>query len=170
MSITAAKVRAPLMRLCAALTRCLQPEPEGVQHRLMAPALAPQRMEVRRPVVAGDHRLAVDQERRCLDAERSINDGREAVGPVMAALGEAADARAVPAHHQPVAVVFDFVNPQRAGRWPRHLRQQARFDEAGRTAHDHDRRIEQWPGCSTAPKHGGIIASMLAVPSRVQQR
>ena len=47
MSITAAKVRAPLMRLCAALT---------------APAFAPQRMEVRQPVVAGDHRLTVDQE------------------------------------------------------------------------------------------------------------
>jgi hypothetical protein len=30
-------------------------------------------------VVAGDHRLAVDQERRGLEA-RSINDGREAVG------------------------------------------------------------------------------------------
>ena len=28
----------------------------------------------------------VDQEPRCLDAERGINDGREAVGPVMAAL------------------------------------------------------------------------------------
>ena len=41
---------------------------EGEQHRLMAPALAPQRMEVRRAVVAGDHRLAVDQERRRLDA------------------------------------------------------------------------------------------------------
>ena len=48
---------------------------EREQHRLMAPALAPQRMEVRRPVVADDHRLAVDQERRRLDAERSINDG-----------------------------------------------------------------------------------------------
>ena len=52
---------------------------EGEQHRLMAPAFASQRMEVRRPVVAGDHRLAVDQERRCLDAERSVNDSREAV-------------------------------------------------------------------------------------------
>jgi hypothetical protein len=51
-------------------------------------------MEVRRPVVAGDDRLAVDQERRCLDAERGVNDGRETIGPVMAALGEAADARA----------------------------------------------------------------------------
>ena len=40
---------------------------EGEQHRLM-PALAPQRMEVRRPVVAGDHDLAVDQERLRLEA------------------------------------------------------------------------------------------------------
>jgi len=42
----------------------------------------------RRPVVAGDHDLAVDQERRCLDAMRGINDGREAVGPVMAVAPE----------------------------------------------------------------------------------
>jgi hypothetical protein len=56
MSIAAAKVRAPLMRLCAALTRCLQPEPEGVQHRLMAPASAPQRMEVRCSSNNRDHR------------------------------------------------------------------------------------------------------------------
>ena len=34
---------------------------EGLQHRLMASAFAPQRAEVRRSVVAGDHRLAVDQ-------------------------------------------------------------------------------------------------------------
>ena len=88
MSIAAAKVRAPLMRLCAALTRCLQPEPEGVQHRLMAPASAPQRMEVRRPVVADDHDLAVDQERLRLEAECSIDNGREAVSPVMTIAGE----------------------------------------------------------------------------------
>ena len=61
----------------------------------------------------------------------SVDDGREAVGPVMAVAGEAADARAVPAHHQPIAVVLDFVNPQRAGRRPGRLRRQARFDEAG---------------------------------------
>jgi hypothetical protein len=35
-------------------------------------------MEVRRPVIAGDHDLAVDQERRRLDAVRGINDGPEA--------------------------------------------------------------------------------------------
>ena len=36
---------------------------EGEQHRLTATALAPERLEVRRPVIAGDHDLAVDQER-----------------------------------------------------------------------------------------------------------
>ena len=54
---------------------------EREQHRLMAPASAPQRMEVRRPVVAGNHGLAVDQERRSLDAACSVDDGRETVGP-----------------------------------------------------------------------------------------
>jgi hypothetical protein len=54
----------------------------------------------------------------------SFNDGREAVGPVMAVSGKAADPRAVPLHHQPVAVVFDFVDPKLVGRWPRHLRRQ----------------------------------------------
>jgi hypothetical protein len=33
----------------------------------MAPASAAQRMEIRRPVFPGDHRLAVDEERRCLE-------------------------------------------------------------------------------------------------------
>jgi hypothetical protein len=61
----------------------------------MAPASAPQRTEVQHPVVAGDHRLAVDQERRCLDAVRGINDGRGAVGPIMAVACEAADPRAI---------------------------------------------------------------------------
>ena len=70
---------------------------EGVQHRLMAPA--PQRMEVRCPVVAGDHGLTVDQERRRLDAEGRVNDSREAVGPLMVVAREAADALAIPAHH-----------------------------------------------------------------------
>ena len=37
---------------------------EGEQHRLIATALAPERLEVRHPVIAGDHDLAVDQERR----------------------------------------------------------------------------------------------------------
>ena len=87
----------------------------------------PQRAGVRHPVVVRDHRLAVDQERRGLDAERGVNDGREAIGPVMAVAREAANARAIPAHHQPIAVVLDFVDPDRAGRWSGHPRRPARF-------------------------------------------
>ena len=55
-------------------------------------ALAPQRMEVQHPVIAGDHVLAVDQERLRLDAAGSVNDGREAVDPIMAVAGKATDA------------------------------------------------------------------------------
>jgi hypothetical protein len=50
--------------------------------------------------------------------------------------------------------VLDFVDPQRAGRWPGHLRRQAWFDEAGGAPPlDHGRRIEQLPRGSTASKH-----------------
>jgi hypothetical protein len=66
---------------------------EGEQHSFMSPALDAQRAEVRRPVLAGDHRLAVDQERCSLDAERGGGDGPAAVLPVMAVASEAADIR-----------------------------------------------------------------------------
>jgi hypothetical protein len=46
-------------------------------------------------------------------------------------------ARTIPAHHQSVAIVLDFVNPERAGRRSGHLRRLARFDEAGGTPHGH---------------------------------
>lgn len=79
-----------------------------------------------------------------LDAERGINDGREAAGPVIPVAGEAADLRAIPAHHQPVAVVLDLVKPVSPGRRPGHLRRQARFNEAGWAPPlDHDGRIGQ---------------------------
>ena len=65
---------------------------ERDKRRLMAPASAPQRMEVRRPVITDDHSLAVDQERLRLEALCSVNNRREAVGPVMAVAGEAARA------------------------------------------------------------------------------
>jgi hypothetical protein len=53
-------------------------------------------------------------QRRQLSEPRE-DDGREAVAPIMAVACEAADARVIPAHHQPVAVMLDFVDPQRAG-------------------------------------------------------
>ena len=65
---------------------------EGIQHYLWTPAFAPQRPEVRHPVIAGNHHLAVDQERMCLKASSSFDNSREAVGPVVAVVGEAADA------------------------------------------------------------------------------
>ena len=64
---------------------------------------------------------------------------------------EAADAQAIPAHKQPVAIMLDFVDPERARRRSGRLRRQAWFDEAGGTLQDHARRIGQWPGGSTAP-------------------
>jgi hypothetical protein len=91
-------------------------------------------MEVRSAVIADNYRLTVDQKRRGVYAQR---DRRESVGPIMAACGEAANALAIPAHHQPVPVMLDFMNPVRAGWWPGHLRRLAWLDEARGTPHDH---------------------------------
>jgi hypothetical protein len=77
-----------------------------------------------------------------LDAAGGVNDRREAIRPVMAVACEAADALAIPAHNQPVAIMLDFMNPERAGWWSRHLRRQARFDEVGGKDHD-SRKIGQ---------------------------
>src|SRR5205814_879248 len=107
-----------------------------------------------------------------LDAAGGFDNDWEAVGPVMAIAREAADPLAFPAHHQPVTVMLDFVDPQRAGRWPGHLRRLVRFDEAGGPP----RLQDHWPEDRAAvsrfnlAKHGSIRASMLAVPSRVSQR
>ena len=87
-----------------------------VQHCLGASVSAPQCMEVRPAVISGDYDFAVDQERMCLKASSGFDNGREAVGPIVAVPREAADAQAIPARQQPIAVVLDFVNPQRAGR------------------------------------------------------
>jgi hypothetical protein len=63
----------------------------------------------------------------------------------MAVTREAAEAQAIPAHHQPIAVVLDFVNPERAGRRSHRLRWQARLNEAGGSLQEHGRRIGQQP-------------------------
>jgi hypothetical protein len=70
-------------------------------------------MEVRRAVLSANHDLAVDQERVSLKASGGFDNGRKTVSLVVAVAGEAANAQAAPAHHQPVPVVFDFVDPQR---------------------------------------------------------
>ena len=89
-----------------------------------------------------DHGLAVDHERLRLDDEGILHDGREAVRPVMTVLGEAANPRAIPAHHQSISIVLDLVNPRWAGRRLGRLRRQARFGVVGRyfglAGHDFD--------------------------------
>jgi hypothetical protein len=50
---------------------------KGVQHRLMTPTFASERVEVGCSVLVGDHGFAVNQERCGLDAAGSVNDGRE---------------------------------------------------------------------------------------------
>jgi hypothetical protein len=58
---------------------------------------------------------------------------------------EAADAQAIPAHHQPITVL-DFVNPERAGRRSHRLRRHAKVQmkPEGRCK-NHGRRIAQQP-------------------------
>ncbi|MET0705298.1 MAG: hypothetical protein ABWY82_00420 [Tardiphaga sp.] len=64
---------------------------EGVEHHRMAIAPGAQRMKVRPPVIADNHRLAVNQKRCGIDAKGGIYDGREAIGPIVAVAGEAPD-------------------------------------------------------------------------------
>ena len=61
--------------------------------------------------------------------------------------------RAIPADHQPVAIVLDLVDPERAGWRPRRLRRQARFDEAGATPplQDHCREDRAMAGRFNRP-------------------
>ena len=85
-------------RQVAQVVAVMPDQVEGVQHHLTSPASAPQRTEVRRPVVADNHDLAIDQERRGPELRGGFDNSREAVGPVIAVAGEAADdAGAVPA-------------------------------------------------------------------------
>jgi hypothetical protein len=46
----------------------------------------------RHPVVAGNHRLAIDQERVRLKASGGFDNGREAISPIIAVARQAADA------------------------------------------------------------------------------
>ena len=66
-SLTSRRLRS-IQRQIAQVVAVMLDQVEREQHRLMTPALGAQRMEVRRPVLAGDHGLAIDRERRGLDA------------------------------------------------------------------------------------------------------
>ena len=94
-------------------------------------AATSQRVEVRPSVLAQHDHLAIDHKAFRLDTASSEDDGREAVAPFITAALPATDAGAHPVDHQPIAVMLDFVNPERAGRRPHHLRRLARSDQAG---------------------------------------
>jgi hypothetical protein len=64
-------------------------------------------------VLAGDHRLAIQEERLGAQLGGGRGDGGISIGPVIAAAGEQANGVAVPAHDQRLAVVLDLVNPTR---------------------------------------------------------
>jgi hypothetical protein len=59
-----------------------------------------QRAAPRRPVAAGNHDLAVDQERLRLETSSGFDNHREAVGPVIAIAREAANANRASATSQ----------------------------------------------------------------------
>ena len=78
-----------------------------------------------------------------LNGTASTAPSREVVHPFMADPREATDPLAILAN-QPVAVMLDFVDPQRAGGRSSHLRRQAWCDEAGgRRRWTMDQRIGQ---------------------------
>ena len=87
--------------------------------------------------VAG-HRLSVDQaggdfkRAQCLDYER------EAFGPVVPIAGEKPHPRGAPTRQEPEAIMFDFMNPIAAGRWPLNGARQARLDKVGEDRKRHN--------------------------------
>ena len=125
-------------------------------------------MEVQHPVIAGDHDLAVDQERLRLEAAAAstIAGKRSAQSWLLrVSSGRASH----PGANQPIAVMLNFVNPQWAGRRPGHLRRQARFEEAGgaSTLRNHGRRIEQRPWFTRASEDSVLthLARRRSTPS-----
>jgi hypothetical protein len=58
--------------------------------------------------------------------------------------------------------MLDLMNPQWAGRWPRRLRRQARFDEAGGTAHDHPPEDRAMTSRFNRASEGHLVAASTA--------
>ena len=109
-------------------------EVEGDQHGPVAAALAEgdaQGPEVRDTALL-DHCLAVDIRRSDLQLRGGLGDGREALGPIEAVARQERDSAVVDAHHEPVAVPLELVQPLVARGHFRHRGADARLDEGGR--------------------------------------
>jgi hypothetical protein len=70
-----------------------------------------QSVEIRDAVDAEQHGLAIDHERGRAVLERSLDDERIPVGPVMAVPGEQPYALAFAMDDQPIAVMLDLMDP-----------------------------------------------------------
>src|SRR4029078_4242999 len=77
---------------------------EGVKLHLVIMLAAVQAVEVRYPVNAEKHRLAVDHKRAVSIPERGLNNQRIAIGPVVAVSREKAHALALALNNQTVAI------------------------------------------------------------------
>ena len=75
-----------------------------------------ERIEIGNSVDPEHHGLAVEHEPFLADFEGRLDDPRITIGPVVAVPGDQAYAVAVALQPQPVAVIFDFVEPFRLSR------------------------------------------------------
>ena len=104
---------------------------EDLELDLVLMPAAVQRVEVGDAVHPEHHRFAVDDKRPMPVLQRRLDDPRVAAGPVGAALGDQAHLVAVALQPQPVAVVFDLVEPVRTGGDDGGFGGEAEFEGAG---------------------------------------
>src|SRR5262249_50072065 len=103
-------------RQCADILAVDRQHVEGAELDLVALPAGVQGVEVGDAVDAEDDGLAIDHELLDPVLQRSLDDPREAPGPVVAAAGDQADAVAVALYAKPVTVVLDLMEPVGAGR------------------------------------------------------
>jgi hypothetical protein len=84
---------------------------EGVELDLVIVFAGLQGIEVGYPVHAQDDSLAVEHEPILAQFQRGLDDPRKALRPIQAVLAPDAHDLALPDHHHPVAIVFDFMKP-----------------------------------------------------------
>jgi hypothetical protein len=71
-----------------------------------------QQREVWHPLAVVNDPLAIEQEGRGFQFARSVDDPGEALSPIGTSASERTHAVIVLTHHEPVSVVFDFVDRQ----------------------------------------------------------
>jgi len=97
----------------------------------MLPAV--QELEIRDAHRVAHHSLAING-RVLRQGEHGLADQRIALGPIVSAPGEHPPAIGAPADNQPVAIVFDLMNPLGADRRLGRKRRDAGIDKALRAA------------------------------------